>query len=284
MLHPFFSIIIPTYNRKQFLKIALDSVIAQTFDDYEIIVVDDGSTDETREMFEGQAPWTQARGEKVKYIYQENKGPAAARNAGIKQAKGEFICLLDSDDRFREDKLKIAYEYIKKYPQYKIFHTEEIWYKDGLLLSQKIYHKKPSGSVFGNSVKICSIGTSTVIIKKAIFTEIGLFDESMLTCEDYEFWLRATNKHRVFLIPYYLTIKQGGHPGQQSFKYEAMDTFRIYALKKILESNELTSDNFKIAADELKRKCGIFIKGAIKRGKIKEVERYRALVEKFCTY
>ncbi|MFA5337631.1 MAG: glycosyltransferase family A protein [Candidatus Omnitrophota bacterium] len=282
MQHHFFSIIIPTYNRKQFLKIALNSVLAQTFDDYEIIIVDDGSTDGTRSMFEGQNPWTQARGKKAKYIYQQNKGPAAARNTGIKQAKGEFICLLDSDDRFREDKLKVAYEYIKKYPQYKIFHTEEIWYKDGALLSQKIYHKKPSGSVFGNSVKICSIGTSTAIIQKDIFTEIGLFDENLLACEDYEFWLRVTNKRKVLLIPDYLTIKQGGHPGQQSFKYEAMDTFRIYALKKILESNELTKDNFKIAADELKRKCEIFIKGALKRGKIKEVEYCRSLVEKFC--
>jgi len=282
MQHHFFSIIIPTYNRKQFLKIALNSVLAQTFNNYEIIIVDDGSTDGTRGMFEGQNPWAQACGKKAKYIYQQNKGPAAARNTGIKQAKGEFICLLDSDDRFREDKLKVAYEYIKKYPQYKIFHTEEIWYKDGALLPQKIYHKKPSGSVFGNSVKICSIGTSTAIIQKDIFTEIGLFDEKLLACEDYEFWLRVTNKRKVLLIPDYLTIKQGGHPGQQSFKYEAMDTFRIYALKKILESNELTKDNFKIAADELKRKCEIFIKGALKRGKIKEVDYCRSLVEKFC--
>jgi len=284
MQKPFFSVIIPAYNREKFLKIALTSVLAQTFDDYEIIVVDDGSTDETRKMLEGLRTWGTGHGEKIKYIYQENKGPAAARNAGVKQAEGKFICFLDSDDRFRENKLKVTYEYIKKYPQCKIFHTEEIWYKDGALLPQKIYHKKPSGSVFGNSVKICSIGTSTAVIKKDIFTEIGFFDENLPTCEDYEFWLRATNKHKVLLIPDYLTIKQSGHPGQLSFKYEAMDTFRIYALKKILESNELTKDNFKIAADELKRKCEIFVRGALKRGKIKEVEYYRALVEKFCTY
>ena len=300
MHYPFFSVIIPTYNRKQFLKIALTSVLAQTFNDYEVIVIDDGSSDGTKEMFEGRrmrnvgrGAWDPpsprlrrtgvGRGDKIRYIYQENKGPAAARNLGIKQAKGEFICFLDTDDRFREDKLKVTYDYIKNHPQYKIFHTEEIWYRKGALLTQRIYHKKPSGLVFENAVRMCSISISTAAIKKDVFNEVGFFDESMPACEDYDFWLRVTSKFRVFLIPYYLTIKEGGHIGQQSFKYPAMDTFRIYALKKILESGELSGDNFKIAAGELIKKCEIFIKGALKRGKIKEVKYHQALIRKFST-
>lgn len=281
MRKPFFSVIIPTYNRFLFLKIALNSVFRQNFSDYEIIIVDDGSTDETAKGLEKMRPAIANGVKKVKYFYTENKGPAAARNYAIGKALGEFICFLDSDDRFRDDKLKTAYEFIKKYPQYKIFHTEEIWYRNGSLLEQKIYHKKPSGRVFENAVKMCSIGMSTSIIKKEVFKEIGLFDETMPACEDYDFFLRAANKYDVFLIPQFLTIKEGGHPGQLSSKYPAMDIFRIYALKKILESNELCGDNFKIAAEGLKRKCEIYIKGALKRGKDKEVKYYQSLIEKF---
>jgi glycosyltransferase involved in cell wall biosynthesis len=278
---PFFSIIIPTYNRGKFLEIAIRSVLEQSFTDYELIVVDDGSSDGTKEMFEERKTKDEGRRTKIKYFYQKNKGPAGARNLGLKQAKGEFICFLDTDDRFRQDKLKLTYEYIKKYPQYKVFHTEEIWYRKGAILTQKNCHKKPSGFVFENAVRMCSISISTAAIKRDIFKELGIFDESMLACEDYDFWLRVTNKYPVFLIPEYLTIKEGGHFDQQSFKYPAMDTFRIYALNKILESKALSSDNFKIAADALIRKCEIFIKGALKRGKVKEVNYYQSLIERF---
>jgi glycosyltransferase involved in cell wall biosynthesis len=275
---PFFSVIIPTYNREKFLKIAIRSVLEQSFDNYELIIIDDGSSDGTKEMFEGRKTRDEGRGKKIKYIYRGNKGPAAARNQGLKEAKGEFICFLDSDDRFRQDKLKITYEYIKKYPQYQIFHTEEIWYRRGKLLPQKIYHKKPSGFVFENAVKLCSVSISTAAIKKNIFDEVGLFDETMPACEDYDFWLRVTHKYPVLLIPQYLTIKEGGHADQQSFKYPAMDKFRIYALSKILKNPELSKENYAIASNELKKKCEIFIKGAIKRGKIKEAEYYKRLI------
>lgn len=280
MKNPFFSVIIPSYNRALFLKIAVSSVLTQTFDDYEIIVTDDGSTDNTQEIIKSIQKKTDKN---IRYFYRENKGPAAARNLGISQAHGEYISFLDSDDRFREDKLKISREYIKKYPNCKIFHTEEIWYKSGEILPQKIYHKKPSGKVFENSAKMCSIGMSTSVIKKDVFKEIGMFDETMPACEDYDFLLRAANKYEVVLIPFYLTIKEGGHPGQLSFKYPAMDTFRIYSLNKILESKELSADNFKIAVNELKRKCDIFIKGALKRGKNKEADYYKTLMERYNT-
>lgn len=279
--NPFFSIIVPAYNREKFLKIAVRSVLEQSFEDYELIVVDDGSTDRTPDMFERRDTCYVRRDTKINYTYQDNKGPAAARNRGLKEAKGEFICFLDSDDRFRHDKLKTTHEYIEKYPQYQIFHSEEIWYRKGELLPQKIHHKKPSGFVFENAVKLCSVSISTAAIKKTIFGDVGLFDETMPACEDYDFWLRATHKYPVFLIPQYLTIKEGGHPDQQSIKFPAMDTLRIYALNKILEGGVLNEENFQVALGELKNKCEIFIKGALKRNKLKEVEHYRELVKKF---
>jgi len=140
---PFFSVIIPTYNRFDFLRIAINSVIYQAFKDFELIVVDDGSTKNTADVVKQyigeplhQKPRVLVSTENVKnlklanslnsstrirYIYQPNKGPAAARNKGLKESKGEFICFLDSDDRFRQQKLEITYNYIKKYPQYRSF-------------------------------------------------------------------------------------------------------------------------------------------------------------------
>ena len=137
MKRPFFSVIIPVYNRASFLRVAAESVLMQTFSDYELLIIDDGSTDNTKETVK------RFTGGAVKYIYQKNRGVSSARNKGVKKAKGEFICFLDSDDRWRAEKLEITQGYIKNNPSYKIFHTEEIWYRKGALLSQKIYHKKP---------------------------------------------------------------------------------------------------------------------------------------------
>ncbi|MEM7816870.1 MAG: glycosyltransferase family 2 protein, partial [Candidatus Aenigmatarchaeota archaeon] len=108
---------------------------------------------------------------------------------------------------------------------------------------------------------------------------VGLFDENLPVCEDYDFWLRTTSKFEVFLIPQYLTIKEGGHFDQQSKKFPAMDKFRIYSLKKILESGLLEKENYGIAFEELKNKCYIYIKGALKRNKNEEVEYYKNIIE-----
>jgi glycosyltransferase involved in cell wall biosynthesis len=272
MKNLFFSIIIPTYNRKDFLKIAVSSVLYQTFSDFELIVVDDGSADSTSKLM------CSFKDKRIIYLKGTHHGVSWARNQGLKKAKGEFICFLDSDDRFRMHKLEITYEYIKKYPQYKIFHTEEIWYRNGKLLPQKAYHKKPSGFVFENAVKLCCISISTAAIKKEIFDEVGLFDENLPACEDYDFWLRVTSRYPVFLIPHYLTIKEGGHLDQQSKKYPALDRFRIYALKKILEEGNLDTKKYKIALEELKNKCRIYIQGAKKRKKYQEVKYYQNLI------
>ena len=270
---PFFTIIIPTYNRAKFLKIAISSVISQSFKDWELLIIDDGSTDDTSKLVgaAGLRPL-------LKYLHQPHQGVTAARNRGIKESKGEFICFLDSDDRFRQDKLEITYQYIQKHPQYKVFHSEEVWYRNGALLPQKIYHKKPSGDVFKEAVKLCCLSISTSAINREIFKQIGTFDENLPACEDYDFWLRVAAKFSILLIPQHLTIKEGGQSDQQSKKYPAMDKFRIYALKKILEQRKLTKEKYEIAYAELQNKCDIYIKGAAKRNKLDEANYYRKLI------
>lgn len=266
MDNPFFSVIIVTYNRQRFLPIAVESVLNQTFTDFELLVIDDGSTDKTRSLIEGYGD------KRLRYIPKEHTGVSSARNKGIREAKGGYICFLDSDDRYRRDKLEVTATYIHDHPDYKIFHTEEIWYRSGQVLSQKAYHKKPSGYVFEQALKLCCISISTVAIQRGVFENVGYFDEQLPACEDYDFWLRSSARYPVLLIPDYLTIKEGGHADQQSKKYPAMDKFRLYALEKLLRSGGLDQKQYALAYDELKIKCKIYQQGALKRNKIEEVK------------
>lgn len=275
---PFFSIIIPTYNRREFLKIAIESVLAQSFHDYQLIIADDGSSDKTSQLIKNYCL------PEIEYFYQKNQGPAAARNLGIKKARGKYICFLDSDDRFRKNKLEVVFEYIKKNPEYKIFHTEEIWYRMGKILPQKKRHKKPSGSIFKEAACLCLVSISTAVIKKEVFQSVGLFDQSFPACEDYDFWLRATSKYKLFLVPEYLTIKEGGHPSQQSKKYPAMDRFRVKALEKIIKDKNLDNQTRQIACNQLKNKCSILIQGAKKRKQNELARKYQKTIDKYIKY
>lgn len=273
-MNMFFSIIIPTYNRKDFLKIALFSVLAQRFKNFEVIIVDDGSTDGT------QAFVKQIKDKRVKYLFQENKGPSSARNLGIKKAQNRWLCFLDSDDRFRKEKLTLTYEYIKRYPAYRIFHTEEIWYRNQLYLAPKKEHTKPQGWIFPQALKICCLSLSTACIHKNVFKKIGLFDEKFPVCEDYEFWLRATLFFKVKLIPEYLTIKEGGHPDQQSQR-KGLDRYRVLAIDKIIRNYPLSEDYLKKAKETLKEKARIYIEGAKKRKKLKEAKEIEKILKRY---
>jgi len=275
MTQPFFSIIIPTYNRRVFLKKAIDSVLCQSFNDFEIIIVDDGSNDGTRDLI---LSYDDAR---IRCVYQDNHGVAYTRNVGLTQSSGSFIAFLDSDDWWHEDKLKTAAEYINRYPEINIFHTEEVWYRNGELLAQKSKHKKPTGYVYKNALPLCCISISTAVINKTVFDKIGIFDEALTACEDYDFWLRATNTYEVMLIPEFLTLKDGGRPDQLSSSVWGLDRFRIKALKKMLLSETLSPERYESTLEELKKKCRIFAKGCIKHGKAEEAEKYSELAEKY---
>ena len=223
----FFSIIIPTHNRETFFKKAVDSVLAQTYSDFELIIIDDGSTDKTKRLALSYSD------KRVNYIYQSNHGISFSRNKGVKASQGDFIAFLDSDDSWVPEKLKKTVEYINKYPDIKIFHTEEIWFRNGKLLPQLSKHKKPSGWVYKKALPLCCIGMSTSVINRSVFDNLGSFDETLEACEDYDFWLRVTNKYEVKLIPEELTIKNGGRSDQLSHKIWGLDRFRIKALEKM---------------------------------------------------
>lgn len=261
------SVIIPTFNRAPFLKKAIQSVLSQTLQDFELIVVDDGSEDNTASMVLNLAP-------EIRYIRQQNRGPSAARNSGIRQAKGDLLAFLDSDDWWDNDKLAVQLLAMEEAPDFLVSHTQEVWYKNGRLLNQKDRHRKSDGYIFERCLELCVVSMSTAMVRKGLFDAVGLFDETLPCCEDYDFWLRVSAKYPFLLVDRPLTFKDGGRPDQSSFIYgTGIDGFRIKAIQKILES-DLSEGQRNVALRELRRKCRIYGNGCLKHGKFSEGAHY----------
>ena len=269
---PLISVIIPTFNRIGFLKEAVESVEKQGCRDFELIIVDDGSTDGTGEYIKNLP---------VKYIRLEHSGfPGRVRNAGAKAAEGRYLAFLDSDDLWEPEKLAKQIEYLAAYPKIEICHTREVWLRNGRVVSQSKQRHKCSGNIFNHALKKCIIGPSTVILSSRLFAETGGFREDMEIAEDYELWLRITNDCEVGYIDEPLVIKRGGHGDQLSEKYGQIEIFRIKALQKNLEAGIFHGENKNLASREMAIKCRIYGSGALKRGKVEEGEYYLRLAER----
>lgn len=287
LLMSLISVIIPTYNRAAVLPRAIDSVLAQKGADFELIIVDDGSTDDTKSLYGVRGT---EYGEKecsvhrtpyaapVRFLSQSNKGPAAARNLGIKEAQGEWIAFLDSDDEWKPGKLKAQLEFFQKNPEYLICQTEEIWIRNGTRVNPMKKHQKFGGFIFEKCLPLCVVSPSAVMMHRKLLEEVGLFDEALPACEDYDLWLRIAAKYPIGLIEKPYIMKYGGHADQRSRQFPAMDQFRIRSLAKILSQNILTPEQTAAARRTLEEKAEIFIQGALKRGKKEEAEEIERLV------
>jgi glycosyltransferase involved in cell wall biosynthesis len=244
---------------------AINSVLRQTYQGFEIVVVDDGSTDQTFTTLQE----IQTRHPHLKIIKQKNRGVAAARNAGVKIAKGEWLAFLDSDDSWEPGKLQAQIDFVKKYPKFQIVQTRERWIRNGERVNPHQKHQMQSGHIFEQSLELCLISPSAVLISKALFEDLGGFDESFPACEDYELWLRLTAQHPVGLIEEALTIHTGGHNDQLSRKYWGMDRFRIRAIQKLLDSYILlTPQQTQTALKVYLKKHRVLRQGALKRKRL----------------
>lgn len=265
----FISVIIPTYNRKDALIRAIDSVLSQTYTDFELIIVDDGSTDDTSLMFKDN----DNENGKIKYIYQENGGVSKARNTGIKFAKGDFIAFLDSDDEWLPKKLEKQVDFLKKNKNIKICHTNEIWIKNGLRINQHNKHKKYGGWIYQKSLYLCLISPSAVIIHKSIFEDVGMFNEEFKAGEDYDLWLRITPYYEIGFLDDFLIKKYGGHEDQLSIQW-GIDTYRILSLENMINNHDLNKEYYDETLSVLTTKLNILYKGFLKHGKVEEAEEY----------
>jgi glycosyltransferase involved in cell wall biosynthesis len=262
------SLIIPTYNRENHIAKAIESVLLQHVPIDEIIIIDDGSTDNTKKVVDKYD---------VKYVFQKNQGVSKARNVGIKIAKNDWICFLDSDDIWEKDKLEKQIEFHYKNPDILFSHTDELWIFNGKIIKQKKHQQKPKGFCFKENLENTLIGASTVMIHKDIFNDVGLFDETLIACEDYDLWLRVLLKYELGLIDEKLIQKLAGHENQLSFTTKLMDKYRINSLLKHKDTQ------YKKEIKELIiRKCDILIKGAIKH-KNKDIENYYSKLKRLST-
>jgi len=268
------SVVIPAYNRAHLLERCLDSVLGQTLAADEIIVVDDGSTDNTVSTLKSLHP-------DIKLIQQDNLGVSAARNTGISAARHDWIALLDSDDVWHENKLERQIMALNDAPEYLICHSDEIWIRNGIRVNQMIKHKKAGGHIFQHCLPLCAISPSAVIIHRSLFEEIGLFDETLPACEDYELWLRICSRYPVLYIDEALITKHGGHDDQLSRQHWGMDRFRIQALNKIVSENKLNDSDRDAAIKMMLNKINIYLAGAKKHGNTDHVEDFKQLLTKY---
>lgn len=270
---PLVSVIIPTFNRGWVVREAIDSVLIQDYLNFELIVVDDGSTDDTDAILV-------TYGNRLEVIKQPNRGVSAARNRGIAAARGELIAFLDSDDYWLPQKLSIQVEYFNQHPEVNICQTEEIWIRRAVRVNPKNRHHKPSGDIFEPSLELCLVSPSAVMIRNQVFERFGFFDEEMPACEDYDLWLRISCRIPVYLIDTPLIVKRGGHADQLS-RQPALDKYRIQSLSKLLRSGNLNSRQQKAAIKILIDKCLIYANGCLRRGRKSEARRYQKLAREF---
>jgi glycosyltransferase involved in cell wall biosynthesis len=268
------SVIIPTFNRRETLIRALDSVLSQSHPADEVIIVDDGSTDGSGELVERQYP-------QCRLLRQSNGGVSSARNLGISAANGEWIALLDSDDAWHPNKLEKQMAALDQSENLKICHTEEIWIRNGKRVNAMKKHAKSGGRIFQRCLPLCVISPSAVVLHRSLFDEYGLFDETLPACEDYDLWLRLCAHEAVCFLPEPLTIKYGGHDDQLSHKHWGMDRFRVQALEKLIASDRLSETDQVASLRTLIEKCSILSQGANKRGHFERGEKYDRLRERY---
>ena len=259
--------IITTHNRASLLPGALHSILQQTRPADEIIIVNDGSTD-------GTSAWLAQLDNRMTIINQKQAGISGARNSAIRAASCEWLSFLDDDDKWLPDKLEKQIQALATQSRYRLCHGEEIWIRNGKRVNAMNKHRKQGGYIYPQCLPLCIISPSAAIIHRSLFDEIGLFDENLPACEDYDLWLRVCSKEPVLLINSSLIIKYGGHNDQLSAKYWGMDRFRIQALDKMLGKAQLSKDDRMLTLKTLIQKTRIYLNGARKRNKTGEITDY----------
>lgn len=267
------SVIIPVFNRPKSVHQAIESVLNQDYKNWELIVVDDGSTDGTLESLS-----LYQNDHRIRILsLQRNGHPGYVRNRGVEEARGEWLAFLDSDDIWYQNKLSEQLSHLEKNENSLIIHSREHWVRNGKTVSQVHRKHTASGDLFDVSLGKCEIGPSTVVIRRSFFEELGGFREDLEICEDYEMWLRVTDRSSIEYINEALVEKRAGAEDQLSAKYGYIEIFKIKALKDLVDQRSFSEVNDKAARKELSKKCRIYSKGCRKRGRIEEADKYMSL-------
>jgi len=245
---PCVSIVIPTYNCARYILAAIQSVFTQTFDDYEIIVVDDGSTDDTREVL-------QAWSSRLRYIYQQNRGQAAARNAGIRASSGQYLVFLDADDLILPRKLEVQASVLDAVPQIGVVYSDFYFWLDNS--SKQIWQLRStvpgwrslSGNVLDEIMQGNWLATNCAMLRRQCFDEVGFFDETLSPVEDWDLWVRLAGRFKFQYHDYPSSVYRV-HGANISLDYAGTAPAQIRLLEKII-----ASPSFQRVSRQTKRDC-----------------------------
>ncbi len=272
---PEVSVIIPTHNRRAMLLEAIDSVLAQSTPAFELIVIDDGSTDGT-----GDTLHLRRLAETIRIERIDHRGPAAARNCGVAIARAPLVAFLDSDDLWSPTKLERQLAFMRDNPGCAISQTGEIWIRNGQRVNPGRRHRKRAGDIFIDSLRTCLVGMSSVMMRADLFHSSGGFDEQMTAAEDYDLWLLILIDHEAGLLDEALVTRRAGHPDQTSATTPALDRFRILALTKLLADDRLSPARRAAVVEVLAEKCRIYAGGLVRRGRLDEARLYQWVVDR----
>ncbi len=194
------SIITPTYNREAFLPAAIESVLAQSYKEFELIIVDDGSTDNSRELINAYAD----KDPRVKYLYQENQRQSVARNYALSIAKGDFICFLDSDNYWPHDKLEKSLKAFEQHPEADIVYGDCITIDEQGNELHRNNMRRYSGSIAALLLKDNFVSMNTTMTRRKCFNEMGGMSGKRRVADDYDLWLKFSARYRFQYIPEFL--------------------------------------------------------------------------------
>ena len=267
------SVIIPTYNRASLLPRAIESVLGQTYTDWNLLVVDDGSNDGTAKLLDSYSD------SRTKSLRIRHRGVSAARNAGVRHSRGEMLAFLDSDDEWLPEKLERQLDYWQENPHVSLVYSSEIWIRAGRRVNPPKQYRGKSGRILIPSIRACVISPSTAKMRRRTFEELGGFNESYPVCEDYDLWLRLCSRYEVGWIPEPLIVRHGGRSDQLSESTPAMDYWRVKAMARLHATTSLEAAEHSALADEITRRGRVLLKGYLSRGNSDRLNEVTSLIQ-----
>jgi glycosyltransferase involved in cell wall biosynthesis len=227
---PLFSVIIPTYNRASKCIRAVESVLRQTCQDFDLWVIDDGSSDDTKVALE---PYLG----RVNYRYQANQGTCVARNTGIQCSNGRYVAFLDSDDVWLPDKLAAMQEAIQAHPEVGVFYSSVTDVTDTGRVLWQVSARQVRGSAYLELLKADFIVLSSVVIKRDCLVETGLFDLSIKMSEDWDMLIRLARRYPIFPLPRTLVIFEYGAPDKKTRSYQRWIAEQDVVIQKAFQAD-----------------------------------------------
>ena len=221
------SVIVPGYNLADYAVKAVESVLSQTYKNIEIIFVDDGSTDNTRERL---APYAG----RVKYIYKENGGVCSARNRGIRESTGEFIALVDCDDAYLQTKIELCANFLREHPDYGLVHTDAyiIDEHDNAIGIDSHPDRRHTGWITNKLIMTNFICNPTIMFRRKCLDKAGMYDESLFPPADWDLWLRISEHYQV------------GYIDQPLSQYRVISNSCFHGLERTKQENKIVLDKF----------------------------------------